>query len=91
MKHWDAHDTEAGAFRDRYLASEPTFARLHLTDSHMETDPKDQPPEPPPPQEEHPPPFEPDFEITVLERRKSWRREEAFRRAVRERQECRPG
>lgn len=57
----------------------------------METDPKGQPPEPPPPQEVQPPPFEPDYEIlTVLERGKDPSGEEAFRRAVRERQERRP-
>lgn len=55
----------------------------------MGTDPQGQPPEPPPPsQEETPPPFEPDYEIiTLLERGEDPRREEAFRRAVRERQE----
>ena len=57
----------------------------------MGTDPQDRPPESPsPPQEETPPPFEPDYEIvTVLERGENPRREQAFRRAVRERQERR--
>lgn len=57
----------------------------------MGTDQQDKPSEPPPPShEETPPPFEPDYEIvTVLERGQNPRREEAFRRAVRERQERR--
>ncbi len=54
----------------------------------MGTDPQSQPPEPPPPPEEQPPPFEPDYDIlTVLERGRNPRREEAFQRAVRQRQE----
>lgn len=57
----------------------------------METDPKGQPPGPPPPEEEKPPPFEPDYDIiTLLELPRNPRRVEAFRRAVRERQERRP-
>jgi hypothetical protein len=58
----------------------------------MERDPQDQPPEPPPPSDEDvPPPFEPDYEIlTVIERGRSPKRELAFQRAVRERQERRP-
>ena len=57
----------------------------------MGTDPQDRPPEPPPSsQEETPPPFEPDYEIlTVLEGGRNSRREAAYRRAVRVRQERR--
>ncbi len=59
----------------------------------MGTEPHDRPQEPPPPpQEEKPPPFEPDYElITLLERGKTPRREEAVGRAIRERQERRSG
>lgn len=57
----------------------------------MGTDPQGQPPEPPTPsEEEKPPPFEPDYEIlTVIERGRNPKREQAFQRAVRERQERR--
>ena len=52
-----------------------------------------QPTEPPSPsREETPPPFEPDYDIlTVLERGRNPRPEEAFQRAVRRRQESGTG